>query len=82
MGAGLRGEMAELKRHTDVVAEHLRGEIQLVAEAVVATNERLDRRFDDLRRELKEEFADVRAMIRVSYRDLDRRVTTLESGAS
>ena len=81
MADGLRGEIAEVKRHSDVIAEGLRGEIRLVAEAVVATNERLDARIDDLRNEMREGFADVRAMIGASYRDLDRRVTRLESGA-
>ena len=77
----LRGEIGEVKRHAEVIAEDLRDRIQLVAEGLMATNERLDRRIDGLRSEMKEEFADVRAMIRVSYRDLDQRVTRLESGA-
>ena len=81
MRGELRGEIGEVKRHADVIAEDLRDEIRLVAEGLVATNERLDRRIDGLRSDMKEEFADVRAMIRVSYRDLDQRVTRLESGA-
>ena len=77
----LRGDIADVKRHAEVIAEDLRDRIRLVAEGVVATNERLDRRIDDLQKEMKAGFADVRAILRVSYRDLDGRVTRLESGA-
>ena len=77
LGDQLRGEIVDVKRHSEVIAEDLRDRIQLVAEGVVTANERID----GLRGEMQEGFADVRAMIRVSYHDLDRRVTHLESGA-
>ena len=65
----------ETQRHFDVVAENLRSQIQLVAEGVLAANERLDRHAEAMRTE----FAEVRAMIKFSYSELDRRVTHLES---
>ena len=65
----------ETQRHFDVVAENLRSQIQLVAEGVLAANERLDRHAEAMRAE----FAEVRAMIKFSYSELDRRVTHLES---
>jgi len=36
--------------------------------------------FDDFRREVKVEFADIRALLQASHGDLDRRVTRLEKG--
>src|SRR5438067_12524325 len=69
---------AETRRHFDVVAESLRSEVRLVAERVSALGERFER----FRLEVKEEFAEVRAMIRLSYAELDRRLRALESGYS
>ncbi len=64
----------EIKRHFNVVAESLRSEIRTVAEGLVATNERLDR----LEVRITEEFAEVKAMIRLSFGELDRRIRSLE----
>ena len=69
---------AETQRHFDVVAEGLRSEIQTVAEGVLAVGERLDRNADAMRAE----FLEVRAMIKFSYSELDRRVTHLESNVA
>jgi hypothetical protein len=47
----IEGTAAETRRHIDVVAERLRGDIQLVAEAVGRTIARIDHletRFDGL----------------------------------
>jgi hypothetical protein len=71
----LKEESEKTRRHFDVVAEGLRSEIRLVAEGVMATNERLDRHADTM----QAEFAEVRAMIKFSYSELDRRVGHLES---
>ena len=74
----LRSEMkheAEVtRRRFDVVAEDLRGEIRLVAEGFLATNERIDRFQEDVRHE----FADVRHLITVTCGNLNQRVTALE----
>ena len=47
--ASLRAEMHELhddsKRHADVLNESLRDDIRMVAEAVVALGEKIDRRY-------------------------------------
>jgi chromosome segregation ATPase len=40
----------------------------------------VDSRLDRLEHEMHREFAEVRAMIKFSYADLDRRLTTLEAG--
>ena len=64
----------EIKRHFSVVAEGLRSEIRAVADAVVSTNERLDR----FEARVAEEMSEVKAMIRLSFGQLDQRIRTLE----
>lgn len=65
----------ETKRHFGVVAEGLRSEMRQIAEGVANVDEKLER----FRREVQEEFKDVKAMIKFSHTELDRRITTLES---
>ena len=115
-----RDEADDIKRHFDVVAERLEGQIRQVAEGVVRNGERLDRvegkvdkletrvvrievrldrvderldgvekrfdgveqRFERMETEIRAEFAEVKAMIKLSYAELDRRLSTLESVVS
>jgi len=70
-----RETVEEIKRHFGVVAEELRTEIKLVAESVVGVRDELS----DFKREIKEEFAELRALIRLSYGQLDQRLSSLES---
>ncbi len=71
---GFHAEVADVKRHFNVVAEGLRSEIRLVAEGVEGV------RFDlaAFTERVKQEFEETRAMIRLSYAELDRRLRTLE----
>lgn len=69
-------EVSEIKRHFGVVADALRTEIRQVAEAVSA----VDSRLGAFRDEVAREFEETRAMIRLSYSELDRRLRTLENG--
>lgn len=66
--------LTEVKKHFDVVAESLESKIQLVAEGVLNVNEKLDLLKDEMHRESEE----TRALIKLSYTELDRRLTTLE----
>jgi hypothetical protein len=61
-------------RQTRVVVEGLQGQIQLVAEGVVAVHESQER----FREEVAKEFKDIRASMHLPYPPLDRRVTSLE----
>ncbi len=61
-------------RRAGVLTEGLRHEVQIVAEGVKGANERLDA----FRSEVAREFKDVRSLIDVSYKDLDRRIRPLE----
>lgn len=75
----------EIKRHFNVVAEGLRSEIRTVAEGVGANTDRLDsldERLDRLESRITEEFGEVKAMIRLSFGELDRRMRSLESDVS
>lgn len=68
---------ANTRRHFDVVAEWLRGDIHLVIEGLQAMVPRTE--FDHFRTEVREEFVQVRSLLRASYSDLDRRVRHLEA---
>ncbi|MFL6262149.1 MAG: hypothetical protein ACJ76Y_20830 [Thermoanaerobaculia bacterium] len=66
----LREETRQEIRQVYVVIEGLRHEVHLVADGVTANNERLD----SFRAEVAQEFRDVRSLIHLSYKDLDRRI--------
>lgn len=75
--AGLRTEIRavaergeEIKRSLGVLSESLRTDIRTVAEGFILTNERLDR-FES---RVSEEFGELKAMMRLSFQDLDRRL--------
>jgi chaperonin cofactor prefoldin len=70
-----REAVDEIKRHFNVVAEGLRSEIRTVAEGLEATNEKIDR----LESRIAEELSEIKAMIRLSFGELDRRMRSLES---
>lgn len=71
----LRTEIADAKRHTGVLTEGLRHELQLVAEGFQL---HLDRRHADDRAYLEEQFRETRALIQLSYGQLQERVERLE----
>jgi hypothetical protein len=64
----------EIKRHFNVVAEGLRSEIRVLGEGLDSTNERID----GILSRMAEEFRDLRAVIRLSFGELDRRIRALE----
>jgi archaellum component FlaC len=70
----LRAEIQDVKRHSDVIAESLRGEIRLVAEGVAGLDEKFTREFRNVREEVREQIGEVKTLLRLSYQDLDRRI--------
>ena len=63
----------ETRRHFDVFGEHIDSRIDLLAEGILNTNERIDRLDDKVEvyhRETKDEFDSVRALIKYSYDQL------------
>ena len=64
----LEAKLAETRRHMGVLVEAVRDDVRQVAEGVAETNQRLDR----FEQKVEAEFVETRAMIRVSYAQLDR----------
>ncbi len=75
-------EVTEIKRHFGAVAERLESRIQQIAEGVAHLDEKLETEISTLRVEMHQEFDETRAMIRLSYAELDRRLRVLETGYS
>lgn len=71
--------VADLNHKLGLTAEHLRGEIRLVAESVMALDEKCERRFTDLEGRMERGFQETHALIKFGYADLDRRVRVLEN---
>lgn len=67
-------QMEEIKRHFGVVTEGIEQKIQQVSEGVANVDEKLER----FRTETREDFKEVKSMIKFSYAELDRRMTTVE----
>lgn len=61
-------------RHTQILVEGVRGDVRLVAEGTFG----LDERLGFFRKEVQQEFEDVRKLIRPVYSSLDQRIRTLE----
>ncbi len=70
----LSAEIQDVKRHSDVIAESLRGEIRLVAEGVAGLDEKFTLEFRNVREEVREQIGEVKTLLRLSYDDLDRRI--------
>ncbi|HRC83994.1 MAG TPA: hypothetical protein PK413_00135 [Thermoanaerobaculia bacterium] len=70
----LLSELAATRRHFDVVAEGLRGDLRLVAEGVSATREELG----SLASGTLAEFTEVRSLVRLGHQELGRRFEALE----
>ncbi|MBY0246795.1 MAG: hypothetical protein K2Q17_03920 [Nitrospiraceae bacterium] len=60
-------EMEEIKRHFGVVAESLRSDIREIAEGHATIRHELQ----DLRSKFKDEFKEMRALLRLSFSQLD-----------
>ena len=68
----------ETRRHFDVVAEQVRSDVKISIEAASSASDKVDR----LAVAMREEFGEVKSMIRLSYSELDRRLRTLEEVVS
>ena len=70
----LTEEITDSKRHMGVLTEGVRHEIQLVAEAVQLQSERMT----DVRHEVERQARETRALLQLSYEQLQQRVRNLE----
>ena len=75
----IRSTAEDTRRHFDVVAEGIRGDVRLLAESVVTLDARRGTQIEELRHDMTRESAETRAMLKLSYVELDRRLTTLEA---
>lgn len=71
-------QMEEIKRHFGVVAESLRSDIRHIAEGHATIRHELQAH----REEIRDEFKEMRALMRLSFSQLDQRIRTLESDVS
>jgi predicted RNase H-like nuclease (RuvC/YqgF family) len=71
-------QMAEIKRHFGVVAEALRSDIPDIAEGYATLRHELQ----EHRGEIRDEFKEMRALLRRSFSQRDERVHTLETDLS
>jgi len=70
-------ELREGNRHTRVVMEGLRSDIQLMAEIVLDTRELFQKHESAVERRLEE----IKALIPLAYKNLDTRMTVIEGWA-
>lgn len=68
-------QFEETKRYMGVLSEDLRYKIDLVVEG----HQLLNQKIDNLSQETKEGIRETQAMIKFSYAELDRRISTVES---
>ena len=71
-------QMEEIKPHFGMVAESLRSDIREIAQGHITIRHELQ----DLRGELRDEFKEMRALMRLSFSQLDQRIRTLKSDSS
>lgn len=71
-------ELEEIKRHFGVIAESLRSEIRQIAKGHATIRHELQGLRDDVR----DEFKEMRALMRLSFSQLDQRIHALESDIS
>ncbi len=71
-------EVKEQNRHTHVLIEDLKSEVQLLAEGHAAQDEKIDRRFDEAETGRKEDRGHLEAMMKGTFLHLSRRDDELE----
>jgi len=75
----LKEQFEKTWRHFDVVGERLDKKIDLVAETVALLDQKMTREVASVRGEMRHGFTETQAMIKFSYSELERRLTSLES---
>ena len=68
----------EIVHQFHVISEDVISQVKQVAEGVANVDEKLDRRFNQLKAEIQETRQEVLAAVKFSYAELDKRITTLE----
>jgi uncharacterized protein YceH (UPF0502 family) len=68
----------EIVHQFHVISKDVISQVKQVAEGVANVDEKLDRRFNELKTEIQETRQEVLAAVKFSYAELDKRITTLE----
>ena len=68
----------EIVHQFHIISEDVISQVKQVAEGVANVDEKLDRRFNQLKAEIQETRQEVLAAVKFSYAELDKRITTLE----
>ena len=71
-------QVDEIKRHFGVVAEALRSDVRQIAEGHSVIRHELQ----EMRNEFRDEFKEMRALMRLSFAQLDQRIGSLEADLS
>ena len=74
-----RETVDEIKRHFGIVVEDVRSDVRAVAEGLDSLRTEMHAEFRAVRGDTARESEETRALIRLSYGELDRRVRDLES---
>ena len=72
----------EIVHQFHVISEDVISQVKQVAEGVANVDEKLDRRFNELRTEIQETRQEVLAAVKFSYAELDKRITTSKRNSS
>ncbi len=68
----------EIVHQFHIISADVISQVKQVAEGVANVDEKLDRRFNELKAEVQETRQEVLAAVKFSYAELDKRITTLE----
>jgi len=69
----------EIIHQFHVISENVISQVKLVAEGVMNLDEKFTREMTSLRKENEQAHEEIKAMIKFSYAELDRRISTLET---
>jgi hypothetical protein len=72
----------EIVHQFHVISEDVISQVKQVAEGVANVDEKLDRRFNELKTEIQETRQEVLAAVKFSYAELDKRITTSKRNSS
>ena len=68
----------EIVHQFHVISEDVISQVKQVEEGVANVDEKLDRKFSELKTEMQETKQEILAAVKFQYAELDRRITTLE----
>jgi len=68
----------EIVHQFHIISEDVITQVKQVAEGVANIDEKLERRFNELKTQIQETRQEVLAAVKFSYAELDKRITTLE----